>query len=141
MSYDRRRPAGRGRNSYRGRRRRRKRFDLRKVGILALSLGALVAIGAGVYLHLPNVKVKKAIAAGNKYSKNEEYDAAIDSYTKAIEIDSKSVIAYSNMAGAYLSIDDPESAKKILYNGWQNTENEELLDNYHAVILMRLLIR
>ncbi|MBR5360983.1 MAG: hypothetical protein IK123_08865, partial [Lachnospiraceae bacterium] len=64
-----------------------------------------------------------------------EYDAAIDSYTKAIEIDSKSVIAYSNMAGAYLSIDDPESAKKILYNGWENTENEELLDNYHAVIL------
>ncbi len=133
--YDRRRPVSRGRNSYRGRRRRRKRFDFRKAGIIALSFVAVFIAGLLIYTHLPKVKVKKAIAAGNEYSKNADYDAAIDSYNKAISIDSKSVVAYSNMAGAYLSIDDSESAKKILYDGWKNTENEDLLDNYHAVVL------
>ena len=88
-----------------------------------------------MYSHLPFVKVNKAIAAGDKYTEDADYEAAIDSYETAISIDKHSVTAYSNMAGAYLSIDDSETAKKILYDGWQNTENEGLLDNYHAVIL------
>jgi tetratricopeptide (TPR) repeat protein len=116
-------------------RRRRSRIDYRKV--VAITLGTVVIIVAGfsVYNHLPFVKVNKAIAAGNKYSANEDYESAINSYSEAIEIDSGSVAAYSNMAGAYLSIDDSESAKKVLYDGWQNTESEALLDNYHTVIL------
>ena len=105
------------------------------LGIIALSLVVVFAAGLVIYTRLPFVKVSKAIAAGDKFSKNAEYEAAIDSYNKAIEIDSKSVIAYSNMAGAYLSIDDSESAKKVLYDGWKNTDNTGLLDNYHAVIL------
>ena len=39
------------------------------------------------------------------------------------------------MAGAYLSIDDYESAKKVLYDGWQTTENKDLLNNYLTVIM------
>lgn len=96
---------------------------------------AAVALGYTVYSHLPMVQVSKAIAAGDRYKQDSDYESAIDSYNEAIQIDSQSVTAYSNMAGAYLSIDDPESAKKILYDGWQNTENEALLDNYHTVIL------
>lgn len=135
MSYGRNRSSYRGTNRYRGRRRRRKRFDFKRFGIIALSLVVLLVAGYGIYANLPKVKVSKAIAEGNKYSQNAEYEAAIDSYNEAIKIDSKSVTAYSNMAGAYLSIEDPESAKKVLYDGWRNTDNEGLLDNYHAVIL------
>lgn len=135
MSYQRDRASYRGGRSYRGRRRRRKRFDFKKLGIIALSLVVVLIACFVVYTKLPVVQVKKAIAAGNKHTQNAEYEAAIDSYSKAIEIDSKSVTAYSNMAGAYLSIDDSESAKKVLYKGWQNTDNEDLMDNYHAVIL------
>ena len=103
----------------------------------AIAIATVVAVGAGyvVYNHLPFVKVNKAIAAGNRYSEKEDYDAAISSYSEAIEIDSGSVAAYNNMASAYLSIDDSESAKKVLYDGWQNTENETLLSNYLTVIM------
>ncbi len=115
--------------------RRRSRFDIRKAGIMAATTLVAVAAGYGIYTHLPVVKVNKAIAAGDKYTKDADYQAAIDSYSEAIEIDSHSVTAYSNMAGAYLSIDDYESAKQTLYNGFIETENEGLLDNYHAVIM------
>lgn len=119
----------------RAKRKRRSKIDYRKVTAIALGTVVVFVAGFSVYNHLPFVKVSKAIAAGNKYSANEDYESAINSYSEAIEIDSGSVAAYSNMAGAYLSIDDSESAKKVLYDGWQNTDNEALLDNYHTVIL------
>ncbi|MCR5670526.1 MAG: tetratricopeptide repeat protein [Butyrivibrio sp.] len=114
---------------------RRKGFNVKRTVIVAASV--VVAIGAGytIYSCLPFVKAGKAIAAGDKYKENQEYESAIDSYSQAIEIDSKSVTAYSNMAGAYLSIDDSESAKQVLYDGWQKTDNEALLENYHRVIM------
>ncbi|WP_034466859.1 tetratricopeptide repeat protein [Butyrivibrio proteoclasticus] len=107
------------------------------IKILAMVLGTAVAVVLvfAIYNQLPFVKVSKAIAAGDKYSESADYESAIDYYSKAINIDSGSVTAYCNMAGAYLSMDDAESAKQILYKGWQNTSNEGLLDNYHTVIL------
>ncbi len=119
----------------RTKRNRKSKIDYRKVAAIALGTVVVFVAGFSVYNRLPFVKVNKAIAAGKKYSANEDYESAINSYSEAIEIDAGSVAAYSNMAGAYLSIDDSESAKKVLYDGWQNTENEALLDNYHTVIL------
>ncbi|MBE5825562.1 MAG: tetratricopeptide repeat protein [Butyrivibrio sp.] len=103
--------------------------------ITGLALIVLGVAGFFVYNNLPAVQVNKAIAAGDKYLETSDYQSAIDSYNEAIQIDSHSVTAYSNMAGAYLSNNDAESAKKILYAGWENTENTGLLDNYHTVIL------
>ena len=117
------------------RRRKRRHYDMKKTAALCAATVLVVIGGYAVYNHLPFVKVNKAIAAGNRYTKDADYEAAIDSYSEAIKIDKHSVTAYSNMAGAFLSIDDSESAKKILYDGWRNTENEGLLDNYHTVIL------
>ena len=116
-------------------RKRRAKVNFRRIGIIAATTIIAAAAGYEIYSHLPVVKVNKAIAAGDKYTQNADYQAAIDSYSEAIEIDSHSVTAYSNMAGAYLSIDDYESAKQTLYNGFIETENEGLLDNYHAVIM------
>ncbi len=116
-------------------RRRKQKTDFKKIGLIALTGAVTIVAGYAVYSHLPFVKVNKAIAAGNRYSENAEYDAAISSYSEAIEIDAGSVTAYSNMASAYLSIDDSESAKKVLYDGWQNTDNEGLLSNYLTVML------
>ncbi len=115
--------------------RRKKHTDIKKIGLIAFTTIVAVGAGYGVYSHLPFVKVNKAIAAGNRYSASADYEAAIDSYNEAIELDAGSVEAYNNMAGAYLSIDDSESAKKVLYDGWQNTENANLLNNYLTVIL------
>lgn len=114
-------------------RRKKSKVNFRKIGIIAGATIVAIGLGYTVYSHLPFVKVNKAIAAGNKYTQEQDYEAAISSYSEAIEIDSGSVTAYSNMAGAYLSIDDAESAKQVLYDGWQNTENETLFDNYLTV--------
>ena len=114
---------------------KKKRLDVRMIAIITGAVLVVGASGYGIYSHLPFVKVNKAIAEGDRYTQDADYEAAIDSYETAIKIDKHSVTAYSNMAGAYLSIDDCESAKKILYDGWQNTDNESLLDNYYAVIL------
>ena len=119
----------------RRRRRKRHRLDMRKTAAFCAAAAVVVIGGSVIYNHLPFVKVNKAIAAGNRYTEDADYQAAIDSYSEAIKIDKHSVTVYSNMAGAFLSIDDSESAKKILYDGWQNTENTGLLDNYHTVIL------
>ena len=114
---------------------KKNKADYKKV--LAIGIATVVTVIAGytIYNHLPFVKVNKAIAAGNKYSESSDYEAAIDSYNSALEIDNGAVEAYNNMAGAYLSIDDYESAKKVLYDGWRNTDNEDLLSNYLTVIL------
>lgn len=117
------------------RHKKRVRANAKSFAIIAATTVLVVASGYLVYSHLPFVKVNKAIAAGDMYRQEADYEAAIDSYSEAIQIDKHSVKAYSNMAGAYLSIDDSESAKKILYDGWQNTDNTGLLNNYHAVIL------
>ena len=122
-------------SGYKYKKRRRKRLDMKKIAIVAASTALLLVGGYIIYLHLPFVKVNKAIAAGDKYTENADYEAAIESYTKAIDIDSKSVKAYANLAGAYLSMDDSQSAKDTLYSGWENTNNEALLDNYHIIIL------
>ena len=123
------------RNQFVKRSSKRKKVDIKRIATISLVTVVAVGVVYGVYSHLPFVKVNKAIAAGNMYSKNEDYEAAISSYNTAIEIDDGAVEAYNNMAGAYLSIDDSESAKKILFDGWQNTDNTDLLNNYHTVIL------
>ncbi|WP_026515722.1 tetratricopeptide repeat protein [Butyrivibrio sp. MC2021] len=116
-------------------RRKKKTLDIRRAGIITAASAVVVAAGLAIYSHLPFVKVNNAIAAGNKYTESANYEAAIESYEKAIAIDPKSVAAYSNLAGAYLSLDNKEDAKKALYEGFQNTDNELLLRDYHTVIM------
>ena len=124
------------RKSYNSTKRRKKKtMDIRKAGIITVSSAVVIAAGLAIYSHLPFVKVNNAIAAGNKYTESANYEAAIESYEKAIAIDPKSVAAYSNLAGAYLSLDDKEDAKNTLYDGYQNTGNELLLRDYHTVIM------
>lgn len=132
MGYNRSKVNSRKRRGYR---KKRQRVDLKKIGLIAASTVAIVICGYVVYSHLPFVKVNKAIAAGDKYTENADYQSAIESYQKALDIDKESVTAYSNLAGAYLSLDDLESAKSVFYEGYQNTGNTALLDNYHTVVL------
>ncbi len=106
-----------------------------ELGMIVGTLAIVVIGGVVFYNQIPGVKASKAIAAGNEYADSADYEQAIDSYSSAIELDSSKVEAYSNLAGAYLSIDDTESAKATLYSGWENTQNETLLSNYYAVIL------
>ena len=110
------------------------KVNYKKGLIIGLATVITIVVGYNIYNRLPIVKVNKAIAAGNMYSEISDYEAAISSYNTALAIDDGAVEAYNNMAGAYLSIDDYESAKKVLYDGWQNTDNKDLLNNYEFLI-------
>ncbi len=113
----------------------KKSLNVKKAGIVTTAVVVVVAAGFAIYSHLPFVKVNKAIAAGNKYTESADYEAAISSYEKAIEIDPTSVAAYSNLAGAYLSLDNKEAAKETLLSGYENTENEYLIKDYRTLVL------
>ena len=125
------------RKSYKVRKvsRRKKGIDYKKAAILVAAATAVAVMGLVVYNHIPFVKVNQSIAAGNKYAESADYEAAIEAYEKAIKIDSKSVAAYSNLAGAYISLGDNEAAKNTLHDGYENTANELLLRDYHTLVL------
>ncbi len=114
---------------------RRKRAAKKRAIVISVVLTLAIVLAVITFFNLPSTKVGRAIAAGDKYAKEENYQSAIESYAKALEIDQTSVTAYSNMAGAYLSISDSVKAKEILKEGWQNTQDESLLNTYHTIIL------
>jgi len=122
-------------NKRNGRLRVAKIRHYRKVGLMIFFGVAAVAVGGVIYSNLSFVRVNRAILEGKRSCMVSDYKAAIDAYSKALELDSGSVTAYSDMANAYLDADDLESAKKVLYEGWEHTDNTALLSNYRAVIL------
>lgn len=100
-----------------------------------MAIAITAGIGYGIYTHLPGIKLDKAIASGDRLAQEADYEAAIEAYAEALAIDNSSVKAYSNMAGAYLSIDDTENAKSTLMLGFENTQDQSLLDSYHVIVL------
>lgn len=124
-------------NAERKRRRRRAR---RRTVIFRRTLIAcivLVLIGGAGYIvwNLPVIQFNRQLNAGMEYTKEAEYDAAIEAYEGALEIDATSVEAYRCMAGAYLDMEDGSHAKQVLYDGWNTTQDEGLLQYYCTVIL------
>lgn len=121
------------------RRRRRRRARKRVVFLERLLVACVIAAflgGAGFLVwNVPSLKLTRQLDAGKEYTKKEAYDAAIKAYENALEIDSASVEAYRCMAGAYLGMEDANHAKQILFDGWQNTQDEGLLKYYCTVLL------
>lgn len=121
-------------------RKRRRRRSRRRIVILEWALvacGVLMLAGAGGYAiwNLPSLKLSRELNAGMEYTQEESYDAAIEAYENALKIDSTSVEAYRCMAGAYLDMEEEARAKQVLFDGWENTQDEGLLEYYCTVIL------
>lgn len=119
----------------RRRRRRRRIVLMEKIAVAAICL--TVAVGAGVLIYqlLPGIKVARQLEEANAYIETENYDGAIASCQEALKIDSSSIQAYRAMAGAYLTKEDAISAEQILYQGWETTQDESLLQYYCTVLL------
>lgn len=118
------------------RRKARKRIVLmEKIAVGAVAAVVIGGIGLVVWKCLPDVKVAQQLEEANGYIEAASYDEAIASYQEALEIDSKSVKAYRAMAGAYLTIEDTDSAEQVLYQGWETTQDESLLQYYCTVLL------
>ncbi len=113
----------------------KKKFTIAALIIFAIAM----VVSLGIYFNLPSSRLKRALSAGDKHVENAEYEPAIESYKKALDIDKESVIAYSGMAGAYKSLGDNSSAKDILHEGWTVTGDSGLLEDYHEIVLAEIM--
>lgn len=119
----------------RRRKSRKKAVRIEKT-ILALA-GVLIICGGtlSVWHLIPNIKVAKQLEAADEFVETQSYEEAIASCEEALEIDSKSVKAYKAMAGVYLTKEDRAAAEQVLYQGWETTGDESLLQEYCVHLL------
>ena len=118
------------------RRRRRKRIVMiERIVIVLLLVAVLAGGGVTVYRLMPGIKLARQIKEADGYMETQDYDGAIASYQQVLEMDSSSVEAYRAMAVAYLDKEDTTSAEQILYQGWETTQDESLLQYYCTVRL------
>lgn len=118
------------------RRRKRKKTVRIQKAILAIA-GVLIICGGtlSVWALLPNIKIAKQLEEADQYVEAQSYDEAIASCEEALKIDSKSIKVYKTMAGVYLDKKDRTSAEQILFQGWETTGDEGLLQEYCVHLL------
>ena len=121
----------------RARRRKRRRRAVLVQRLLVALFGVIILVGgsAVVWNMLPGIRVASKLSAADEYVETKDYDEAIASCKEALKIDSMSVEAYKSMAGAYLSKEDQEAAEQVLYQGWETTQDESLLQEYFVYLL------
>ena len=107
---------------------------MQKVGIVA---AVLAIIGGGIYGYnqIPSVKVDKCISQAREYEEVQDYESAIASYEEALEIESTTVKTYQYMANLYIDMGDLKSAEEILYKGVEETQDSQIQESYHTVML------
>lgn len=122
----------RRRDAERARRRaeRRKRVRRQKIIIAASAVIIVAAAICGVVLTRPSVRLSRALNSGDKYAQEEDYENAQSAYESALKTDASSVKAYRRMADNYLVQGKVVEAKQILYEGWEQTQDEDLLHYY-----------
>lgn len=118
------------------RRRHRKRVVMaERIFLVLLVVGILAGGAAVIWNRMPEIKVTRRLNAADEYKEAQAYDEAIASCEEALKIDSMSVEAYRSMAGIYLTKEDRESAEQVLYQGWETTQDESLLQEYCVYLL------
>lgn len=118
------------------RNRRRKRVVFfEKLIIVCICVAALAGGGIAIYNLIPQIRVAQQLEEADELIETENYEDAIASCEEALKIDSTSVQAYRTMAGAYLTQEEMASAEQILYQGWETTQDESLLQYYCTVLL------
>lgn len=118
------------------RRKHRKRVVMAERIVLALFLVVILVGGTvAVFSMMPEIKVARQLNAADEYKEAQSYDEAIASCEEALKIDSMSVEAYRSMAGIYLTKEDRDAAEQVLYQGWETTQDESLLQEYCVYLL------
>lgn len=114
---------------------RRRMVMIQRLALVVLAAAVIGGGGFAIVWNLPEVRLDRQLRAGEDYTKEAAYAEAVEAYKAALELDVTSVKAYRCMAGAYLEMEDESNAKKILFEGWENTQDESLLQYYCTVIL------
>lgn len=76
--------------------------------IAAIAAVVLIAAGVGTYFlfFTPEKRLERQLAAGQEALDGQEYDAAIEAYDKALEIDGENLTAIKGILNAYKGNDD-----------------------------------
>ena len=122
-------------NRNKKRRKKRRRIILiQKIGIAAAVL-AVIAGGIYGYNQIPSVKVNKCISQAKEFEEVQDYENAIASYEEALDIESTTVKTYQYMANLYIDMEDYKSAEEILHKGVEETNDRQIQESYHTVML------
>ena len=113
---------------------RRRSLLMQRIGITAAVL-AVIAGGIYGYNQIPSVKVDKCISQAKEFEEVQDYESAIASYEEALEIESTTVKTYQYMANLYIDMEDYKSAEEILYKGVEETQDSQIQESYHTVML------
>lgn len=125
------------RDAERIRRREARKRKVRRQKIAMATSGVVIVAAAAtlVVLFMPSMRLSREMSKAEKYTKEQDYVSAQQAYESALEIDVKQVKAYRNIAENDMAQDKVEEAKQILFEGWENTQDESLLNYYCTVIL------
>lgn len=125
------------RDAERIRRREARKRKVRRQKIAMATSGVVIvaAVATLVVLFIPSMRLSREMSKAEKYTKEQDYVSAQQAYESALEIDVKQVKAYRNIAENDMAQNKVEEAKQILFEGWENTQDESLLNYYCTVIL------
>lgn len=125
------------RDAERIRRREARKRKVRRQKIVMATSGVVIVAAAAtlVVLFMPSMRLSREMSKAEKYTKEQDYVSAQQAYESALEIDVKQVKAYRNIAENDMAQNKVEEAKQILFEGWENTQDESLLNYYCTVIL------
>lgn len=107
---------------------------------LFILLGAILLSGIIAFVIIfalngsPKAKVSKELKMANRYMDELQYEMAIASYTKVIEIDPKNVDAYLGLSDCYEKLDEDEKAVDTLITGYKICEEEELISRLEDIV-------
>ena len=110
-------------------------FDIGQIVVIVALLFVCLLGTYKLYQNLTAVRFTKAIALAQNAQNNGDYATAIKYYGQAISIDSKSAVAYEELANCYATLGDTEHVMSVLYSGWQNIGDQTMLDNYISLKL------
>ena len=98
------------------------------IGIIAVVI--IAGIIVGIFIATSNKGGKSEfdaqISLGEKYLGEENYDEAIATFKKAIEIEPNNPEAYIRLADTYLAKGDTENAVKALESGYEKTDSDKI---------------
>ena len=112
-----------------------KAFDIGQIVLIFVLLFVCLFGTYKLYQNMTAVRFTRALALAQSAQNNGDYADAIKYYEQAIGVDSKSLIAYEELANCYATLNDTENVMNVLYNGWLNTSDQSMLDNYISLKL------
>ena len=112
-----------------------KAFDIGQIVAIIVLLFVALFGTYKLYQNMTAVRLTRALALAQAAQNDGDYATAIDYYEQAISIDSKSVIAYEELANCYATLNDTDNVMNVLYSGWKNIGDQSMLDNYISLKL------